>query len=111
MNSLDQLTQVGGKQEDFVIPKIEFSPPTIWALTAQLGQIRAFSLPESKYKFEKPKTTIYLEPQDEGGFVARSAEYEGAVGQGETEEEAIKDLNDAIETLKDFFEGKLSEEY
>ena len=47
---------------------------------------------------------IYLEPQEEGGFVAFSREYSGAVGQGETIEEAIKDLEEAIELLKEVLE-------
>ncbi|MCP8308161.1 MAG: type II toxin-antitoxin system HicB family antitoxin [archaeon] len=40
-----------------------------------------------------------LEPQEEGGFVAFSREFEGAVGQGETIEEALKDLEEAIQLL------------
>jgi len=47
---------------------------------------------------------ILLEPQSEGGFVTYSSEYPGAVGQGETEEEAINDLNAAIELLKEYLE-------
>ncbi|RLI10109.1 type II toxin-antitoxin system HicB family antitoxin [Candidatus Bathyarchaeota archaeon] len=49
---------------------------------------------------------FYLEPQEEGGFVAFSSEYPGAVGQGETEEEAIKDLEEAIQTLKEFLKDR-----
>ena len=45
-----------------------------------------------------------IEIQDEGGFVAFSKQYEGAVGQGETEEEAINDLEQAIELLKEVLE-------
>lgn len=44
---------------------------------------------------------FYLEPQEEGGFVAFSREYSGAVGQGETIEEAITDIQKAIELLKE----------
>lgn len=44
-------------------------------------------------------TEFRLEPQKEGGFVAFSNEYSGAVGQGETEEEAIDDLQKAISLL------------
>lgn len=47
---------------------------------------------------------IFLEAQDEGGFVAFSAEYPRAVGQGETEKEAIDDLNEAIQLLKEISE-------
>jgi predicted RNase H-like HicB family nuclease len=45
-----------------------------------------------------------LEPQEEGGFVAYSSEYSGAVGQGETEEEAMEDLQEAILSLKEFLQ-------
>lgn len=41
----------------------------------------------------------YLDAQDEGGFVAFSLEYPGAVGQGETEDDAIQDIKSAIELL------------
>jgi len=47
---------------------------------------------------------FYLEPQEEGGFVAFSREFPGAVGQGETEGEAIKDLEEAIQLLKEVLE-------
>jgi predicted RNase H-like HicB family nuclease len=50
---------------------------------------------------------IQLEPQEEGGFVAFSREYLGAVGQGETEEEAIKDLQEAIQLLKEVLEEEI----
>ena len=43
----------------------------------------------------------YVEPQEEGGFVAFSREFPGAVGQGETVEEAIADLKEAIILLKE----------
>ncbi|MCK4820425.1 type II toxin-antitoxin system HicB family antitoxin [bacterium] len=42
-----------------------------------------------------------LEHQPEGGFVVISFRYPGATGQGETEDEAIKDIQDAIELLKE----------
>lgn len=44
---------------------------------------------------------LYLEPQEEGGFVAYSKEYPGAIGQGETQEQALKDLTEAISLLKE----------
>ncbi len=45
-----------------------------------------------------------LDPQEEGGFVAYSKEYPGAIGQGETEAEALRDLQEAIELLKEVLE-------
>lgn len=47
---------------------------------------------------------FHLEPQEEGGFVAFSREFLGAVGQGETIEEAIADLEEAIQLLKEVLE-------
>lgn len=47
---------------------------------------------------------FYLEPQEEGGFVAFSREFPGAVGQGETVEEAIADIEKAIRLLKEVFD-------
>jgi len=44
---------------------------------------------------------VDLQEQEEGGFVATCREFAGAVGQGETEEEAILDLRQAIELLKE----------
>ncbi len=44
---------------------------------------------------------FYLEVQEEGGFVAFSREFLGAVGQGETAEEAIADIEEAIKLLKE----------
>lgn len=45
-----------------------------------------------------------LDPQEEGGFVAYSNEYPGAIGQGETEAEALRDLQEAIDLLKEVLE-------
>jgi predicted RNase H-like HicB family nuclease len=47
---------------------------------------------------------VRLEPQEAGGFVAFSGEYPGAVGQGETEQETLKDLQDAISLLREVLE-------
>jgi predicted RNase H-like HicB family nuclease len=49
-------------------------------------------------------TDVRLEPQEEGGFVAFSSEYPGAVGQGETEHETLKDLQTAISLLREVLE-------
>ena len=44
---------------------------------------------------------IRLETKLEGGYVSLSFEYPGAIGQGETEEEAIRDIQEAIALLKE----------
>ncbi len=43
------------------------------------------------------KITIILEPQEEGGFTAFVPSLPGCVSQGETKEEAIKNIKEAIE--------------
>ena len=43
------------------------------------------------------KLTIVLEPQEEGGFTVYVPSLPGCVSQGETKEEAIKNIKEAIE--------------
>ena len=43
------------------------------------------------------KLTIVLEPQEEGGFTAYVPSLPGCISQGETKEEAIKNIKEAIE--------------
>ena len=43
------------------------------------------------------KFTVVLEEQVEGGFIAKCVEIPSAVSQGETREEAIKNVKEAIE--------------
>ena len=42
------------------------------------------------------KYTVILEPQDEGGFTVRCLELPGAISQGETKEEALAKIKEAI---------------
>ena len=54
---------------------------------------------------------FFLEEQEEGGFVAFSREFVGAIGQGETAEDAIADIEEAIRLLKEVIdEDKASED-
>lgn len=39
---------------------------------------------------------VALEPQPEGGFTAQCIEIPGAITQGETEEEALENIQEAI---------------
>jgi predicted RNase H-like HicB family nuclease len=48
-----------------------------------------------------PGLHMRFEPQEEGGFVVYCKEYSGAVGQGETYDEAVKDLAEAISLLRE----------
>jgi predicted RNase H-like HicB family nuclease len=45
------------------------------------------------------KYTIILEPQDEGGYTVRCLELPGAISQGETKEEALANIKEAIGLL------------
>lgn len=46
-----------------------------------------------------PELTATLTPCEEGGFTAVSNEVPGAVSQGETKEEALTNLADAIQSI------------
>ena len=47
------------------------------------------------------KYTVILEPQDEGGYTVRCLELPGAISQGETKEEALANIKEAIELVVD----------
>jgi predicted RNase H-like HicB family nuclease len=42
------------------------------------------------------KYTVILEPQDGGGYTVRCLELPGAISQGETKEEALANIKEAI---------------
>jgi predicted RNase H-like HicB family nuclease len=42
------------------------------------------------------KYTVILEPQDEEGYTVRCLELPGAISQGETKEEALANIKEAI---------------
>jgi len=42
------------------------------------------------------KYTVILEPQEEGGYTVRCLELPGAISQGETKEEALGNIKEAI---------------
>ena len=43
------------------------------------------------------KLTIVLEPQEEGGYTVYAPSLPGCISQGETREEALKNIKEAIE--------------
>lgn len=49
------------------------------------------------YLFYPIKLTIVLEPQEEGGFTAYVPSLLGCISEGNTKEEAIKNIKEAIE--------------
>ncbi len=49
------------------------------------------------YSISTMKLTTVLEPQKEGGFTIYVPSLPGCVSQGETKEEALKNIKEAIE--------------
>jgi len=45
------------------------------------------------------KFTVILEPQEEGGYTVQCLELPGAISQGETKEEALENIKEAIELV------------
>jgi predicted RNase H-like HicB family nuclease len=45
------------------------------------------------------KYTVVLDPQDEGGFTVQCVEIPGAISQGETRDEALANIKEAIELV------------
>ena len=54
--------------------------------------------------------TIILTPQEEGGFTAQCLELPGAITEGETKEEALKNAKDAIELVLEGMREDLEKE-
>jgi predicted RNase H-like HicB family nuclease len=47
------------------------------------------------------KYTVILEPQDEGGFTVQCLELPGAISEGETREEALANIKEAIGLIRE----------
>lgn len=45
------------------------------------------------------KYTVKLEPSDEGGYTVQCIELPAAISEGETKEEALKNITEAIELV------------
>ena len=50
----------------------------------------------------KTRETIIIREDKNGGYFALSNKYKGAVGQGKTPFQALKDLEEAIEVLEEY---------
>ncbi len=50
--------------------------------------------------------TVVLEREDIGGYSVRCVEIPQAISQGETREEALKNIKEAIELVLDYLEEK-----
>ncbi len=53
------------------------------------------------------KYTIILEKEEEGGYSAQCLELPGAISQGETKEEALKNIEEAVEAVEAVLEARL----
>ena len=53
------------------------------------------------------KYTIILEKEEEGGYSAQCLELPGAISQGESKEEAINNIKEAIEAVLEVFNQEL----
>ncbi|HSD57113.1 MAG TPA: type II toxin-antitoxin system HicB family antitoxin [Methanotrichaceae archaeon] len=54
------------------------------------------------------KYTVILEPQEEGGYTVRCLELPGAISQGETKEEALANIKEAIELVQEVLSQELA---
>jgi predicted RNase H-like HicB family nuclease len=54
------------------------------------------------------KYTVILEPQEEGGYTVRCLELPGAISQGETKEEALANIKEAIELVLEVLSQELA---
>ena len=55
------------------------------------------------------KYTVILDPQEEGGYAVRCLEVPGAISQGETKEEALKNIKEAIELVLEVLHEELEQ--
>ena len=53
------------------------------------------------------KLRVILEPQEEGGFTVYVPSLPGCISEGETEEEALKNIREAIELYLEPIEDEL----
>jgi len=54
------------------------------------------------------KYTVILEPQEEGGYAIQCIEIPGAISQGETKEEAVENIKEAIALMLDTIQEDIS---
>jgi predicted RNase H-like HicB family nuclease len=53
------------------------------------------------------KYTVILEPQEEGGYTVQCLELPGAISQGETKEEALENIKEAISLVLEVLSQEL----
>jgi len=54
------------------------------------------------------KYTVILEPQEEGGYTVRCLELPGAISQGETKEEALENIKEAMSLVLEISSQELA---
>lgn len=50
---------------------------------------------------------VWLEESDEGGYTAQCLEIPAAISEGETKEEALDNIKEAIELVLEFTDGEV----
>lgn len=55
------------------------------------------------------KYTVILETQEEGGYTAQCLEIPGAISQGDSKEEALENIKEAIELVLEVLHEDLEE--
>jgi predicted RNase H-like HicB family nuclease len=56
------------------------------------------------------KYTVIIEPQEEGGYTVQCLELPGAISQGETKEEALENIKEAIELILEVIQEDAEEQ-
>ena len=54
------------------------------------------------------KYTVILEPQEEGGYTVRCLELPGAISEGETKEETLENIKEAISLVLEISSQELA---
>ncbi len=57
----------------------------------------------SKSKYKQGKFTVVLREEEEGGYSVQCLELPGAISQGETKREALKNIKEAIQGYLEAF--------
>ena len=76
----------------------------------ELTGIRIFIYQNSSYRYRITMTevnfTIFIEKDEDEGYVARCLELKGVYGQGETEEEALSDIQQSLDIALSYYQEK-----
>lgn len=85
-----------------------------WEIQTRFASLAhyAYNLRTQTYPYsikgDPMKLTIVLEPQEEGGFTVYVPSLRGCISQGETREEAIENIKEAIELYLEADSGEMA---